>query len=216
MEDSQVKRTVACAVLCVFALSLVSLAADRRMVTAKAHGGQPNREVNSATIPIFKNLAGPKNLYWCCNGYLIVGSGNIYGYPPYEEALQFTTTAASVVHGFKTEVAYVAQGSASTFNLSIQTDNGGIPSGTVLTSAEMTVDSQGFGGCCAAISHKAKKKNLPAGTYWVVWAADSGSDLFAEVNVEDSNEVDPANVAYFDGTNWNAYQTTQSFAVSIH
>ena len=52
------KRTVACVVLCVVALSLVSLAADQRMVTAKPRGGKANHEaVSPATITIYKNLS---------------------------------------------------------------------------------------------------------------------------------------------------------------
>lgn len=211
------KRTVACAVLCVFALSLVSLAADNRAVSAKPRGGKAAHESKTpASVPIFRNLAGAKNLYWCCNGYIVAGSGNIYGYPPYQEAIQFTTTTATKVHAFRTEVAYLIQGSATTFNMSVQTDASGIPSGTVVAGpVEMTVDSQGFGGCCSSVSGKATTASLPAGTYWMVWAADSGSDLVAEVNVADRDEVDPANLAYFDGSNWNAYQSTQSFAGTV-
>jgi len=213
-----VKRTVASVVLCVLVLSLVSLAANnKRSVTAKPRGGKANRDANPMFLTIFRNLAGPKNLYWCCSGNLIAGSGNIYGYSPFQEAIQFTTTANHKVHGLKTEVAYVIQGSASTFNMSIQTDAGGIPSGTVVAGpVEATVDSQFFGGCCSAVTASVTPTKLPAGTYWVVWAADSGSDLVAEVNIEDKDEVDPANVAYFDGTNWNPYTTTQGFAVGVN
>jgi hypothetical protein len=217
MEDPQVKRTVACAVLCVFALSLVSLAADNRAVSAKPRGGKAAHESKTpASVPIFRNLASSKNLYWCCNGYIVAGSGNIYGYPPYQEAIQFTTTTATKVHAFRTEVAYLIQGTATTFNMTLQSDAGGIPSGTVIAGpVEMSVDSQVFGGCCSSMTGTVKTTALPAGTYWAVWAADSGSDLVAEVNVADRDEVDAANLAFFDGTNWNPYQSTQSFAVTV-
>jgi hypothetical protein len=217
MEDSQVKKTIACVVLCVLALSLVSLAADRRSVTAKSRGGKPNNDAIPLFNTIYKNLASTKNLYWCCNGNIIAGSGNIYGFAPYQEALQFTTTTNHHVHSFKTEVAYDIQGSASTFNISIQTDAGGVPSGTVVVGpVEMTVDSQPFGGCCSAVTASVTTTRLPAGTYWVVWAADSGSDLVAEVNVENKDEVDLTNNAFFDGTQWNAYQSTQGFNIGIN
>lgn len=210
------KRTVACVVLAVFALSLVSLAADRA-VRATPRGGKANHEAASPMFAtVYSNLAGAKNLYWCCNGYLIVGSGNPYGYPAYQEALQITTKTNHKVHSLKTEVAYDIQGTATTFNVSIQTDNGGVPSGTVVVGpVEMNVDSQFFGGCCSAVTGSVSATALPAGTYWIVWAADSGSDLFAEVNVQDKNEVDARNVAFFDGTQWNPYQTTQSFNIGI-
>jgi hypothetical protein len=217
MEDAQVKKTVACVVLCVFALSLVSLAADR-LVSAKPRGGKANREAAGPMVTtVYKNLASSKNLYWCCNGYLIVGSANPYSYPPYEEAQQFTTTNGHHVHSFKTEVAYDVQGTSSTFNVSIQTDNAGIPSGTVVVGpVEMNVDSQYFGGCCSIITGTVSSTKLPKGTYWVVWAADAGSDLFAEVNVESKDEVDLTNNAFFDGTNWNPYQSTQGFNIGIN
>ena len=211
------KRTVACVVLAMFALSLVSLAADRSVV-ATPRGGKANHEAASPLSPpvIYSNLAGAKGLYWCCGGYLIVGSGNPYDYPPYQEALQITTKKNHRVHSFETEVAYDIQGTATTFNVSIQTDNGGVPSGTVVVGpVEMTVDSQFFGACCSAVTGTVSATKLPAGTYWVVWAADSGSDLFAEVNTEVKDEVDLANVAFFDGTQWDPYQSTQGFNVRI-
>jgi hypothetical protein len=202
----------------VFALSLVSLAADQRMVTATPRGGKANHEAASPlSAPIiYNNLAGPKGLYWCCNGNIIAGSGNTDDFPPYQEAIQFTTKRNHKVHSFETEVAYYIQGTATTFNVSIQTDNGGVPSGTVVVGpVEMNVDSQFFGGCCSAVTGSVSATKLPAGTYWVVWAADAGSDLIAEVNVEIKDEVDARNVAFFDGTEWEPYQSTEGFNIRI-
>ena len=95
--------------LCVFALSTVSLAADRTLVTTKpVKGGQAAKaeRLDPAVILLFSNLASadPKGLYYCCSGNIIAGPNNPDSFLPYSEAVQFTLASASHVKSIATSV----------------------------------------------------------------------------------------------------------------
>lgn len=214
-------------VLCVLALSLVSLAADRTLVTTKPVKGGHVAKVQPPspdTLYLLDNFdAIPTGIYYCCSGNVIAGPNNTDSEPPYNEAIQFTLASASHVTGIATAVSYIIPATSTTFEMNIEADASGVPSGTPLNAHPytMTVDSEAFGACCAietkGIFHGGL--SLAAGTYWVVWGTSSSSDLFAEVNQSIHDQVTAVNVAYSPSSGaagtWTGYTTTLPFAVRV-
>lgn len=220
-------KMLARVVLCVLALSLVSLAADRTLVTTKPVKGGHVAKVEPPspdTLTLFSNFdSNATGTYYCCSGNVIAGPNNTDSEPPFNEAIQFTLASASHITGIATAVSYIVPGTSTTFELNIEADASGVPSGTPINAHpySVTVDSEVFGGCCQT---EAKGifgggLSLPAGTYWVVWGTSSSSDLFAEVNQAIHDQVHAVNVAYSStgGTtgSWNPYTTTLPFAVRV-
>jgi hypothetical protein len=226
----QMKKMFARAVLCVFALSLVSLAADRTLVTTKpvkgGHAAKVERP-NPAVITLLSTMASldPKGLYYCCSGNIIAGPNNPDGFSPFSEAIQFTLASASHVKSIATSVNYITPAVDTQFEFNIEADASGVPSGVPLNAApyKVTINSQTFGACCAVETKPiggAAGKSLAAGTYWIVWSSiSSTSDLAAEVNVAILDQVDLTNVAYSASNgvagSWNAYTTTLPFVVKV-
>ena len=213
--------------LCVLALSLVSLAADKTLVTTKpVKGGHPAKveQPNPQIVTLYSNLDGVlTGVYYCCSGNIIAGPNNSESDPPFNEAVQFTLTSASHIKSIQTSVNYIAAGTSTTFDLNIEADASGVPSGVPLNTRPYvkSLDTQTFGACCATETKDISGPglSLPAGTYWVVWGTDASSDLFAEVNQGIHDQVDVTNVAYSESAgatgSWNAYQTNLPFAVSV-
>jgi hypothetical protein len=228
-EETQMNKMFARALLCVFALSLVSLAADRTLVTTKpvkgGHAAKAER-LDPTAVTLFSNQASadPKGLYYCCSGNIIAGPSNPDGFSPFSEAVQFTLASASHVKSISTSVNYISPGVDTQFEFNIEADASGVPSGTPLNAApyKVTINSQTFGACCAVESKfiAGAGKGLKAGTYWIVWSATSStSDLAAEVNQAILDQVDSAVVAYSPSSgitgSWTAYTTTVPFVVKV-
>jgi hypothetical protein len=213
--------------LCVLALSLVSLAADRTLVTTKAvKGGHPTKvETPSPETVYFLNNfdTNTTGTYYCCSGNVIAGPNNADGEPPFNEAIQFTISSASHITGLATAVSYIVPATSTTFQFEIEADASGVPSGTPINTHpyNVTVDSEVFGACCQIESHEifGGGLSLPAGTYWVVWGTSASSDLFAEVNQSIRNQITDVNVAYSStgggAGSWNGYSTNLPFAVRV-
>jgi hypothetical protein len=213
--------------LCVLALSLVSLAADRTLVTTKPiKGGHVTKvEVPSADTVYFLNNfdLNTTGTYYCCSGNVIVGPDNTEGESPFNEAIQFTLSSASHITGIATAVNYIVQGTSTQFELNIEADASGVPSGTPINANpyKVTLDSQTFGECCEIETRGILDGglSLPAGTYWVVWGTSSSSDLFAEVNQAIHDQTTDVNVAYSESSgstgSWTAYSTNLPFAVRV-
>jgi len=224
---TNLKKTIAVLGVVVLALSLTAVAADNTRVTTQGKpGGTAYKAAGQdASLPIiFSNLAtkDPKGLYFCCEGNIISGPDNAYGYPAYAEAIQFVVTSATTLHKITTSVNYIAEGTYTDFLFAIEADASGVPSGTALGSGpwKVTINSQTFGQCCATEVGKAKGGlALAPGTYWVVWETEAASDLFAEVNVEVFDEVDSANVAYSASNgaagSWTSYGSVDGFNVEV-
>jgi len=214
-------------VLCVLALSLVSLAADKTLVTTKPVKGGHAAKVEQPspdTITLYSNLDGDATgVYYCCSGNIVVGPDNTEGESPYNEAVQFTLASASHIKSIQTSVNYIIAGTSTTFDLNIEADASGVPSGVPLNTKPYakTLDTQVFGACCATETKDISGKglSLPAGTYWVVWGTDASSDLFAEVNQAIHDQVDETTVAYSPSAGatgtWTSYGTNLPFAVSV-
>jgi hypothetical protein len=213
--------------VCVLALSLVSLAADRTLVTTKAVKGGHATKVETPspqTVYFLNNFdTNTTGTYYCCSGNVIAGPNNADGEPPFNEAIQFTISSASHITGIATAVNYIVPATSTTFELNIEADAGGVPSGTPINHApySVTLDSQVFGQCCEIETRGVfgGGLSLPAGTYWVVWGTSSSSDLFAEVNQSIRNQITDVNVAYSStgggAGSWNGYSTNLPFAVRV-
>jgi hypothetical protein len=220
-------RTIAKLGSAVLILSLVALAADKgpvKLTTKGKTGGTPYQQVDNAKrVPLFSNLAtdNPNGLYFCCSGWELTGPDWPYGEYGYQwVAVQFTLTKPRVAHRIITSVTYFESGVYTDFLLSLQADAGGIPSGTPLGSGPwtVTVDSQSFGQCCTAESQKITGGlPLAAGTYWVVWSTEAASDLYAGINDEVLDAVNPQNVAYYSSSagQWYSYATNDAPAVQV-
>ena len=219
------KRTIVVLIAAVLAFSLAAVAADNTRVTTQARpGGTPYKAVGRMTAPIFTNLAtkDPKGVYFCCDGGYLFGPNNSLGFPAYSDAIQFSLTAATTIHKITTSVNYLVAGTYTDFLFAIEADSSGVPSGTPLGKGPWaaTIDSQSFGQCCAVEVGKVKPAlNLPAGTYWMVWTTESGSDLSAEINFEVLDGVDFVNVAVSDANgaagSWTASPSNAGFNVQI-
>jgi hypothetical protein len=213
--------------LCVLALSLVSLAADRTTVTTKPVKGGHATKVETPrpdTVYLLNNFDdNTTGTYYCCSGNIIVGPNNTDGESPYNEAIQFTVSSASHITGIATAVNYILAGTSTTFELNIEADASGVPSGTPINTHpySVTLDSQTFGQCCEIETRGILNGglSLPAGTYWVVWGTSSSSDLFAEVNQAIHDQTTDVNVAYSPSSgaagSWTAYSTNLPFAVRV-
>jgi hypothetical protein len=213
--------------LCVLALSLVSLAADRTTVTTKPVKGGHATKVETPrpdTVYLLNNFDdNTTGTYYCCSGNIIVGPNNTDGESPYNEAIQFTVSSASHITAIATAVNYILAGTSTTFELNIEADASGVPSGTPINTHpySVTLDSQTFGQCCEIETRGILNGglSLPAGTYWVVWGTSSSSDLFAEVNQAIHDQTTDVNVAYSPSSgaagSWTAYSTNLPFAVRV-
>lgn len=221
-------RTTAKLAGVVLILSLVALAADKGAVKVASNGkagGTPYRPPVSEkkVVPIFSNLAtdNPNGVYFCCSGWELTGPDWLYSQYGYQwVGVQFTLTKPRIVHRITTSVTYFEAGTYTDFLLSVQADAGGIPSGTPLGDGPWTVnvDSQSFGQCCTVEFNKLSNTlPLAVGTYWVVWSTEAASDLYAGINDEVLDAVNPETVAYFSSSagQWYSYQTTDAPAVQV-
>jgi hypothetical protein len=220
-------KTIAKLTGVVLILAFVALAADKgpvKLTTKGKTGGTPYQQVdNGKRVPLFSNLAtdNPNGLYFCCSGWELTGPDWPYGQYGYQwVAVQFTLAKPRVAHKIITSVTYFETGVYTDFLLSLQADAGGIPSGTPLGSGPWTVTmgSQSFGQCCSVEFEKlAGGLPLAAGTYWVVWSTEAASDLYAGINDEVLDAVNPQNVAYYSSSEgqWYSYGSNDAPAVQV-
>jgi hypothetical protein len=221
-------RTIAKLGVVVMLLSFAALAANNGPVKLTASGkagGTPYKQVAvaGATGPLFSNLAtdNKKGLYYCCAGWELTGPNWLYSQFGYQWiGIQFTLAQARTAKKITTSVSYEEPGTYTDFLISIQADANGVPSGTPLGTGPWTVtmDSQTSGQCCS-VEIETIKHGLPlaAGTYWVVWSTEAGSDLFSIINYQVLDQVDASTVAYYAGVEgeWFSYQTVEAPAVEV-
>jgi hypothetical protein len=214
------KRAILTLGVVVLAFNLAAVAAgDGTLITTQPKaGGTVYGGAGPWVPPIFNNLAlaYPSGLYYCCEGFLIAGPQNPASQPNVAEGLQFTTTKATTLHELVTSVNYILEaGTTNHFFIAIEGDASGLPSGNPLTYVKVTMNGQRYGTCCALQTKRvagSKGFPLPAGSYWVVWYTDAGSDLYAEVNQEITDQVISKNVAYSNSNgvpgSWVPYPPT--------
>lgn len=170
---------------------------------------------DSGLVTIFSNLAAkyPKGQYWCCSGYNVMGPSQGEQWM----AAAFTPAADHTVTRIEVAVGY-SEGKTNGVVLSLNSDSNGVPG-----KALKTWNASGlprFGTCCTLVV-KSDSSGIPISAgkqYWIVLSTNSKEqDTVDAWNVIDSNQVDPATVATFPGTNnhWNAFQTTPGLGFAV-
>jgi hypothetical protein len=170
---------------------------------------------DAGLVTIFSNLAAkyPKGEYWCCTGY------NVMGPTEGEQwmAAAFTPRGDHTITRIEVAVDY-SQGRTNGVVLSLNRDSNGVP-GKALKTWNVSGLPR-FGTCCSLVVRSDSSGiRVSAGQqYWVVLSTNNHElDTVDAWNVIDTNQVDPATVATYPGTNnrWNAFQTTPGLAFAV-
>jgi hypothetical protein len=170
---------------------------------------------DSGLVTIFSNLAVkyPKGKYWCCTGYNVMGPAQGEQWM----AAAFTPGADHTVTRIEVAVGY-SQGRTNGVVLSLNRDNNGVP-GKALKTWNVSGLPR-FGTCCSLVV-RSDNSGVPVNAgqqYWVVLSTNSKElDTVDAWNVIDTDQVDPATVATYPGTNnrWNVFQTTPGLAFAV-
>jgi hypothetical protein len=137
-----------------------------------------------ADSTLYSNLGSPGNLYYCCEGWTISGTGTLG--TAYAVGEEFQVTAGGNVSQIDVGVGYVE--GTNLFKVSLDADNGGLP-GTVLDTWGNLASPQILGGCCGLITISGiSGLHLSIGTnYWLVVAPeDVDSTLWGAWNFSNS------------------------------
>ena len=186
------------------------------LVTRRAPSGAALPAISDAgLVTIFNSLAAsyPKGRYWCCMGYNVMGPNSGLGVQwmaaPFTPAADRTVTRIAVAAGY-------SQQGANGVVVSLNDDNNGVP-GQALQSWN-TTGLPRFGSCCAVVV-ESNSTGIPvtAGKqYWVVLSTNSSeSDTVDGWNVEDTDQVDPATMASYAGTQWTVFQATPGLGFAV-
>ena len=127
----------------------------------------------TAQTVFFSDLGPPDNVYDCCAGWVISGTG--YVGTSYTQANLFTARASGSVTQIDLGVTYVD--GDNSFYAALFTDNHGLP-GTLLQRWDNLSSSQHIGGCCALVTISGiTGLNLSAGErYFLVLGPESVTD----------------------------------------
>jgi hypothetical protein len=101
----------------------------------------------AAPVTFFSNLGPPGNVYNCCAGWVVSGTG--YVGTSYTQANPFISEAAGSVSQINLGVTYVD--GENSFYAALYTDDHGRP-GTLLRRWDNLTSSQHIGGCCALVN----------------------------------------------------------------
>ncbi len=114
---------------------------------------------------LYSNLGSGSNVYNCCTGWTISGTGSIG--TSFIAANEFSPTASGSVGEIDIAVGYVE--GANSFYVALYTNNSGIP-GSKLGEWDNLSSSTNFGSCCGTVDITGiSGVNVTAGTnYWLV------------------------------------------------
>lgn len=196
----------------------VSVRGKHAMMTVLTEATPPLSGTNlntSGFVTIFNSVAAkyPKGLYWCCQGYNVMGSNSGAGVQWMGAA--FTPNADHTVTRIAVAAGYSQQGTNGVV-ISLNDDNNGVP-GQVLKQWSATGLPR-FGDCCQLVveSDNAGIPITGGKQYWVVLSTNANESSTVDGwNVEDADQIDPATVASYSGTQWTAFQTTPGLAFAV-
>jgi hypothetical protein len=177
---------------------VVSKDGRKTISTARAQAVTRSESSDPSLVKIFDNIgtAYPKGTYWCCEGYTITGPTALSGFPEFWEAAAFTPSANHTVTKVKVAVGFVE--GVNGLVLGLYTDASGVP-GKALKTWKLS-GLPNFGSCCV-VETRSDSTGIPvtAGTqYWIVLKTNaSESTTWAAFNVNDTDQVDPAPVAFY-------------------
>jgi len=133
---------------------------------------------------LYSNLGPSGNVYNCCTGWTVTGTGSIG--TSFIAANEFQVAASGAVNSIDIAVGYVE--GANAFYVGIYADNGGIP-GTQLGYWGNLSSNTNFGSCCGLVTISGiSGLNLSTGVnYWmVVGPMTTGSDTWEAWNFSNS------------------------------
>jgi PEP-CTERM motif len=161
---------------------------------------------------LYSNLGTGTNVYYCCEGWTISGTGTLGSSQTVGEEFQVTQNGS--VGQIDVGAGYVEGTNA--FTVSLDADNSGLP-GTVLKTWTNLSSPETFGNCCGLITITGiSGLNLTTGTnYWlVVGPTDSNSTLWGAWNFSNSAS---GNLAYSNngGQSWNNGGDTNQGAFDV-
>ncbi len=123
---------------------------------------------------LYSNLGTGTDVYNCCTGWTVSGTGSIG--TSFTAANEFQVTTSGSVTEIDVAIGFVA-GFGNSFYVDIDSNNSGLP-GSVLASFTNLSSTTEFGDCCGLVSITGiSGLTLTAGTnYWMVIGPTSSSD----------------------------------------
>ena len=173
------------------------------------------RREPSGLITIFNSLAGkyPKGVYWCCEGYNVMGANSGAGVQWMGGA--FTPAADHTLTRVEVAVGYSGQGQNGVV-ISVNDDNGGVPGKSL---KKWSVSGLPVFGTCCTIVVKTDNTGIAltgGKQYWIVLSTNSGETNTVDGwNVSDADQIDQANLASWDGSTWHTFQTAPGLAFAV-
>jgi PEP-CTERM motif len=159
----------------------------------------------TAQQTFFTDLGSGSNVYNCCSGWTISGTGTVG--TSFTAANLFTSLLSGNVSQIDLGVGYVTGTNA--FYASVWTDNGGLP-GTQLWRTDNLSSSTNFGSCCGLVTVTGiSGLSLSAGQqYFVILGPESLSATTWEAWNYNSQGVNGLDLYSTDGGNsWNSNGT---------
>jgi hypothetical protein len=168
----------------------------------------------SAQTTFFDDLGSGNDVYNCCSGWTISGTGSIG--ESFTAANEFTSLASGSVSQIDLGVGYVA-GFLNQFYAAVYTDNNGLP-GTELWTQSNLSSSQEFGSCCGLVSITGiSGLTLTAGqAYFLVLGPESvGNDAYLAWNMNSTGATGLDLYSTNGGGSWNSngQQTIGAFDI---
>ncbi|MFZ0686619.1 MAG: choice-of-anchor R domain-containing protein [Terriglobales bacterium] len=201
--------------VCLMALCSMNLLAQAKHArtmhtTEKSAIHVPPEAPDTSLTVIYSNLnSNQSTLYNDSNGWTLSGPNSEIGITQFI-GLPFTPAANSHVSEVQVAVQYAGAG-ANQINLSIYTDDGGVP-GTLISKVKTVKNLSTFGTCCTLTVAKFTPVEVTAGTqYWVV--ADTpltgkGDDLYGVWDYVYLN----APQAFSQGSGWIGFDASETEA----
>ncbi|HEX3430817.1 MAG TPA: choice-of-anchor R domain-containing protein [Rhizomicrobium sp.] len=182
---------------------------------APAQGLVSAKENGKGLVTIFSSLASkyPKGVYWCCEGYNVMGSNSGVGVQWMGGA--FTPDVAYTLTEVEVALGYSGQG-ANGAVIRVTDDNSGAPGKTL---KKWSVSGLPVFGTCCTIVVKTDRTGIAltgGKQYWIVASTNSSeTDTVDGWNVSDADQVDQATTASWDGTVWHTFQTAPGLAFAV-
>jgi hypothetical protein len=161
---------------------------------------------------LYSNLGSGGDVYQCCNGWTVSGTGTIG--TSYTQANEFTAMASGSISQIDIGIGYVT--GVNSFYAALYTDNGGMP-GTEMGRWDNLTSNQSFGGCCGLVSITGITGiNLTAGeNYFLVLGPENLNDT-SWLAWNFSNSATGLDLYSTDGgTTWNSNGTQPQGAFDI-
>jgi len=161
---------------------------------------------------LYSNLGTGTDVYYCCEGWTISGTGTLGSSQTIGEEFQVTQNGS--VGTIDIGAGWVL--GTNSFKVSLEADNNGLP-GAALATWDNLSSPQNFGGCCGLITiGNITGLNLTTGTnYWLVLGPeDTTSTLWGAWNFSNSAT---GNLAFSTdgGQSWNNGGNTSQGAFDI-